>query len=123
MTRPSTTPNPSRGEIWSVQFDPQVGQEIRKIRPALVVSTNSIGRLPLRIVVPITDWKRDYARFPWFVHFMPTATNGLTKESGADAFQVKSVAIARFKNLRGTVSTSLLNEVAAAIALCVGYQP
>jgi mRNA interferase MazF len=123
MTRRPATTNPTRGEIWSVQFDPQVGQEIGKVRPALVISSNSVGRLPLRIVVPITDWKQHYAGFPWFVHLAPTSTNGLTKESGADAFQVKSVAIARFKTRRGRVPTKILDEVAAAVALCVGYQP
>lgn len=55
---------PSRGEIWRVQFDPQVGEEIGKIRPAVVVSISSVGRLPLRIVVPITDWKVRYANYP-----------------------------------------------------------
>lgn len=123
MTRPPATTNPTRGEIWSVQFDPQVGQEIGKIRPALVISSNSVGRLPLRIVVPITDWKLPYASYPWFVHLAPTSTNGLSKESGADAFQVKSVAVARFKTRRGRVAAKILDEVAAAVALCVGYQP
>ncbi len=63
----STAPIPSRGEIWLVDFDPAVGAEIQKMRPALVVSVDSVGRLPLRIVVPLTDWKPHYAGFPWFV--------------------------------------------------------
>ena len=46
--------NIQRGEVWNVNFDPQVGQEIQKIRPAVVVSVPSAGRLPLHIVVPIT---------------------------------------------------------------------
>ena len=121
--RPATTTNPKRGEIWSVQFDPQVGQEIGKTRPALVISSNNVGRLPLRIVVPITDWKQHYANLPWFVYLAPTNTNGLTKESGADAFQVKSVAIARFKTRKGRVPGTIIDEAAAAVALCVGYQP
>lgn len=108
MTRRPATANPTRGEIWSIQFDPQVGQEIGKVRPALVISSNSVGRLPLRIVVPITDWKQHYAGFPWFVHLAPTSTNGLTKESGADAFQVKSVAIVRFKTRKGRVPGKIL---------------
>ena len=123
MTRHSATTNPARGEIWSVQFDPQVGHEIGKTRPALVINSNSVGRLPLRIVVPITDWKQHYASCPWFVHPAPTGTNGLTKESGADAFQVKSVAIARFKTQKGRLPGKILDEVAAAVALCVGYRP
>ena len=45
MTRRPTTTNPTRGEIWYVQFDPQVDKEIGKLRPALVIGTNSVGRL------------------------------------------------------------------------------
>jgi hypothetical protein len=54
-------PAPKRGEIWLVDFDPSLGAEIRKARPAVVVSLDSIGRLPLRVVVPVTDWKTQYA--------------------------------------------------------------
>jgi mRNA interferase MazF len=53
----STAPTPSRGEVWLADFDPAVGAEIQKVRPALVISLDSIGRLPLRMVVPLTDWK------------------------------------------------------------------
>ena len=59
-------PMPSRGELWMVDFDPSAGSEIRKICPALVVSLDAIGRLPLRLVVPIRDWKAHYSGFPWF---------------------------------------------------------
>ena len=86
----TATPNPERGEVWEVRFDPSVGAEIQKTRPAMVIDSPAIGKLPLRIIVPITDWKDAYVHFPWFVNLKPTATNGLTKESGADAFQVKS---------------------------------
>lgn len=47
---------PKRGDVWNVNFDPTVGAEIGKARPAVVVTVESIGRLPLRLVVPITDW-------------------------------------------------------------------
>ena len=48
---------PKRGEIWLVNFDPTVGAEIRKIRPAVVISSNAADRLPIKLVAPITDWK------------------------------------------------------------------
>jgi mRNA interferase MazF len=47
-------------------------------------------------------------------------TNNLTKNSGADAFQVKSVSIERFIEPIGTVTPEELENIAAAIALCVG---
>ncbi len=116
----ATVPAPRRGEIWLVEFNPAVGAEIQKVRPALVVGMPSVGRLPLQIVVPVTDWKPRYASFPWFVEIPADAVNGLDKDSGADAFQVKSVSFNRFVRRIRAVTTAQLNEVAAAIGLCVG---
>jgi len=103
-----------------VDFDPAVGAEIQKVRPALVISLDSIGRLPLRLVVPLTDWKPQYANFPWFVLIPADSDNGLSKDSGADTFQTKSVSLTRFVRLLGTVATAQVDDVASAIALCVG---
>ena len=97
-----------------------MGAEIRKLRPALVISSDTIGRLPLRMVVPITDWKPQYGHYPWFVELPASPSNGLAKDSGADAFQTKSVSLSRFVRLLGTVTAAQLDELASAIALCVG---
>ena len=116
----ATAPTPARGEIWLVDFDPAVGAEIQKLRPALVISVNAIGRLPLRMVVPVTDWKPLYASFPWFVAIPAEPANGLHKDSGADAFQSKSVSLRRFARRLGTATAGQVDAVASAIALCVG---
>ena len=76
----STAPTPGRGEVWLVDFDPSVGAEIQKVRPALVISVDSVGRLPLRLVVPLTDWKPHYIGFPWFVLIPVDAENGLSND-------------------------------------------
>ncbi len=114
------TTNTVRGEVWRIRFDPAEGDEIKKVRMAVVVSENAIGRLRLKIVVPITEWKPRYASFPWFVFLAPTPINGLTKDSGADAFQVKSVSETRFLDCLGEVTASELDNIANAIAICVG---
>jgi len=111
---------PSRGEVWDVRFDPAVGAEMHKIRPAVVISVDSMGRLPLRIVVPITEWRALYAGYPWFVRLPANAGNGLSKDSGADGFQVKSVSLNRFVTLRGSLTDGQLDDIASAVALCVG---
>src|SRR5450755_2519656 len=99
----SIAPPPKRGDIWQINFDPTVGAEIRKVRPAVVVTVPGVGRLPLQIVVPLTDWKPQYANASWFVFVPSSAANGLSKDSGADAFQVKSVSENRFvRCLHGT---------------------
>jgi mRNA interferase MazF len=47
---------PRRGEVWWVALDPALGSEIRKTRPAVVVSNNSCNRFGSRVVVlPVTS--------------------------------------------------------------------
>jgi len=112
--------SPQRGEVWLVNFDPPTGAEIAKTRPAVVISDDAIGKLPLRIVVPITAWDPRYTTYPWMVRLRASKGNGLAKESAADAFQVKSVSETRFSKRVGVLPADEVEEVAAAIALCVG---
>lgn len=45
-----------RGEVWWIEFDPAVGSEIRKKRPAVIVSNDSANRNLARVVVvPLTS--------------------------------------------------------------------
>lgn len=45
-----------RGEVWWVEFDPSVGSEIRKTRPAVIVSNDAANRHLARVVVvPVTS--------------------------------------------------------------------
>jgi len=103
-----------------VQFGPSVGAEIRKIRPAIVISLDTVGRLPLRILVPLTDWQDAFAKLPWFVYLPMSAPNGLTKDSGADAFQVKSLSESRFLDKLGELTAAQLDDITAAVAACIG---
>jgi len=105
----------SPGEIWNVNFDPTVGSEIKKLRPALVVSPDSVGRLPLSIVVPITGWDEQFESLPWVVRFRSSPQNGLAKTSGADCFQVRSVSRNRFEEKLGVVTAEELELVVCAI--------
>lgn len=111
---------PNRGEIWWLRFDPTRGAEIGKTRPAVVVSLPSVGKLPLRIVVPITEWSSRWATVPWLVFLKKTERNGLVKDSAADCFQVKSVSLKRFESRIGFLTAEEIDQISAAIALCVG---
>lgn len=69
--------NISRGEIWLVNLDPTIGAEIRKTRPIVVVSSDAIGVLPIRLVAPLTEWKDYFAHNVWHVKLVPDRTNRL----------------------------------------------
>jgi len=49
-----------QGEIWLINLAPTIGAEIKKTRPAIIVNDDSLGKLPLKIIVPLTDWKQKY---------------------------------------------------------------
>jgi mRNA interferase MazF len=44
-----------QGEVWLVNLDPTVGSEIKKTRPAIIINNNILGKLPLKIIIPLTD--------------------------------------------------------------------
>jgi mRNA interferase MazF len=114
--------NPKRGEVWQVDFNPSVGSEITKARPAVVVSSDSIGALPVKLVVPLTEWQDKFGRSPWHVRVEKTSENGLDKASAADTLQTRSVDLMRFVYRRGLLHAETMEEVAAALAAVIEYQ-
>ena len=117
----SNSPAPARGEIWLVNFDPTLGAEIRKTRRAIVVSSGGIGKLPIKLVAPITEWKDAFRGCAWLVRVQPDSQNGLSKISAADVLQMRGMDLRRFVSRLGQVSESLMDEVAAAVAIVVEY--
>ena len=112
-----------RGEVWLINLDPTVGPEIRKTRPAVIVSDDSIGVLPLKVIVPITEWKERFTIAPWLVRIVPSPDNGLDKASAADAFQVGSVAQQRFVRRLGRLTDAQMVEIVQALATVLAIEP
>jgi mRNA interferase MazF len=112
-----------RSEVWLINLDPTIGAEIKKARPCVVVSSDAIGILPLRVVVPLTDWKNHYQQADWMVKIRPSKTNGLVKDSAADTFQIRSLSTTRFVQKMGEITQDEMNQIAHAIGLVVEYPP
>ncbi|MCF7945660.1 MAG: type II toxin-antitoxin system PemK/MazF family toxin [Spirochaetia bacterium] len=112
--------SPQKGEIWMVRFDPKIGSEIGKKRPAVVMSSDSIGILPLRIVVPITSWQEKFSSAPWLIKIEKDRQNNLKNDSAADTFQIKSISNDRFINKIGNLTDSEIKEIKMGINLCLG---
>jgi len=115
-------PQPTRGQIWWVDLDPARGSETRKTRPAVVVSSDAISRLPVRLVVPLTEWKEKHREYIWRLEVEPSQLNGLTKRSAADALQIRCVSIERFGEQIGRLEAAVMSELCAALALVVEYE-
>jgi len=111
-----------KGEIWYVRFDPTIGSEYEKTRPAVVINENFVGRTEMRIVVPVTKWKRKHERWPWMIPLRSNSTNGLKNDSSADASQVKSVSVERFEDRSGKVTGPQLERILSAVIFCIGYE-
>lgn len=102
-----------RGEIYWVQFDPVVGSEINKMRPALVVSNDHNNELADTItVLPITSSTNKIYPFETLI---PKGTGGLTVDSKAKSNQIRTIDKKRIKSLLGNIPESILQNIEKAI--------
>jgi mRNA interferase MazF len=113
----------NRGEIWLVQLNPSVGSEIGKTRPVIIVSNNGIGILPLKVIIPIIDWKERYAIRTWMVKLETTTGNGLSKTSAADTFQVRSLSQERFVRKLGQLDERSMQDIQQALLIVLDIFP
>lgn len=104
----------NRGEVWWVNFDPAVGGEIRKQRPALIVSNDMANRLLNRVqVVPLTsNVSRLYPSEAY------VDVNGVQHKAMAD--QLTIVSKQRLSNRMGQVSSAEMQGVERVIKLQLG---
>lgn len=114
---------PCRGDLWLINFDPTatVGAEIRKKRPGLIISTDALGRLPLRIVVPITGWRDRFRNNFWLLRLEPDEKNGLQKASAADVLQLRCMDETRLIRRLGVVNAEILQEINYALLAIVDF--
>jgi len=95
----------NRGEVWWVSFDPSIGGEIQKTRPAVIVSNDSANAVLNRVVVvPITSKVAKLYPGEAFI-----ILNGEKRKAMAD--QIMTASKRRLRGLLG----SLLPEDMAAV--------
>lgn len=109
---------PKRGEIYVVSFDPALGAEIQKTRPALVLQ-NDIGNLhsPVTIVAAITSNVR--RRGPTGA-LVQSPEGGLNVDSVVLLNQIRTVDKRRLTKRLGTLRPATLKQVDQAIMLSLG---
>lgn len=111
-----------RGEVWRINLDPTIGAEIKKSRPCVIVNHDSIGILPLKIVVPITGWQEKFSKAAWLIPIEASPNNGLSKKSVADTFQVRSLSQVRFIEKIGVLAKNEIKEIERGLLLSLGLK-
>jgi mRNA interferase MazF len=126
MAKPEEAPRknqkiafPQRGEICLVSFDPTVGAEIQKTRPALVIQ-NDIGNRysPITIVAAISS-KFGCPPYPTEV-VMESSDSGLNQRSAVLLNQIRSVDRKRLVKRIGKASPQVMERVDRAIQISLG---
>jgi mRNA interferase MazF len=109
-----------RGDIYLCSFDPTVGREIKKTRPALVVQ-NDIGNRfsPLTIVAAVTSAISPVS-YPVHVVIDPTERNGLDIRSSIRLDQIRTVDRQRLLRRLGGVDSSIMAQVDEALKISLG---
>ena len=114
---------PKRGESWLVDLNPTRGQEMQKIRPVIVISSDLFQPVSLRIIIPVTTWQEKFTDQPFMVKILATQDNGLDRDSAGNVLQVRSLSTERFVRSLGRVSSECLQEILAGLIICVEYDP
>lgn len=103
-----------RGEVWWVEFDPAVGSEIRKTRPAIIVSNDIANRHLSRVqVIPLSsNVERIYPS--------ETVVTVAGQKSKAMADQIMTADKKRLKKLAGNLSQADMRAVDTIVKIQLG---
>jgi mRNA interferase MazF len=108
-----------RGEIWWVNLNPVVGNEVGKQRPCLILQ-NDVGNKSssTTIVVPLMP---GHKTFPFVVNIMPTAENGLDKARNINLSQLRVVDAQRISNKLGLLEEIYWENIEKATGIELGF--
>ena len=118
MAKPSVV-FPHRGEVFLVNFDPTIGAEIQKTRPALILQQDILNEYsPVTIVAAITSKVGDKT-YPTEVP-IPLKEGGLAVESVILCNQIRTIDKARLVQKLGMVSGATMKRVSYALSISLG---
>lgn len=110
---------PRRGEVYLVNFDPVIGSEIRKTRPALILQNDIANRhSPLTIVAAITS-QFEEPLYPTEV-LLTAGEGGTTKDSVILLNQIRSVDKRRLVRRLGAIRSESMRRVDRSLQISLG---
>jgi mRNA interferase MazF len=117
--RPTTLVRPRRGEVYLVNFDPTLGAEIQKTRPALIVQNDLANRHSAITIVAAITSQFDQPLYPTEVLVSPPE-GGLRMDSVALLNQIRSIDKQRLVRRLGTLKPETMHRVDHAIIISMG---
>jgi mRNA interferase MazF len=111
---------PKRGEIYLVSFDPTIGHEIKKTRPAVVIQNDVSNEYsPVTIVAAISSHFADPPH-PREVPIRPGGNTGLEHPSAVILNQIRSIDRRRLGRRMGTLDAATMSRVDGALKISLG---
>ena len=110
-----------RGEIYFANLDPTMGDEIKKVRPVLIISNNANNKVANTItVIPITSNTNKI--YPFEV-FLDMKDSRLAKNSKAQCHQIRTISKHKIvnKKIQGVVNDAILVKIASALKLHLDF--
>lgn len=108
--------HPRKGEVWWVAFDPSVGGEIQKTRPALIISNNAANAVLNRvIVIPLTSQTSKV-----YPGEAVVTLNGEQRKAMGD--QVMTASKQRLRTKLGSLDNTDMTAVENALLLQLGIR-
>jgi len=108
--------HPRRGEVWWVSFDPSLGGEIQKTRPAIILSNDAANvALNRALVVPVTSQVAKVYPGEALV-----TVNGERRKAMAD--QIMTASKQRLKSKLGSLSRTDMTAVENAVLMQMGMR-
>lgn len=99
------------GSIWLVSFDPSIGTEIRKTRPAVIISGTAFNQRSKVTVLPITSANPSDRLRPVIVTLIPSITNGLSSNSFVICVNPMTFDKRRLIQCLGQIKPNQLQEI------------
>jgi mRNA interferase MazF len=108
---------PRRGDVYWVALDPAQGSEIKKTRPAVIISNNSCNAHGSRVVVlPLTGNIDSIYPGEAIIHVKARPARVLGD-------QVRSLDKSRLRSRIDTLSPEEMRRVEEAVLITLGFQP
>ena len=114
---PLNKPEPARGEVWLVSLDPTVGHEVKKTRPAVVVTSDVYNEYNwVVVIVPLTS--HDAAEYDQVLVSPPEG--GLTSTSVSLPDQIRAIDRSRLVKRLGTLGGETLARLDRSLRIVLG---